>query len=702
VPPGTFAPNAWVRIDSDGTVTVIVDRSEMGQGVMTALPMLVAEELDADMSRVRAEMAPAARVYDNPVFRAQATGGSTSVRTAWEPLRRAGATARAMLVAAAAGQWGVPAAECATVRGEVIHGPTGRRLSYGALVAAAARLPVPADVPLKSPRDFCIIGTRVPRLDGAMKVDGSAVFGLDVRVPGLLVAVIARCPVPGGTLARFDDGAARAVPGVRHVVAVDAGVAVVADGFWPAKLGRDALAIEWSEGPNATLSSATIRAACLAAMEGDDAATAAARGDVDAAFGRAARTLTATCEFPFLAHATMEPMNCTAHVRADACDIWAPTQNQAGARQVGVDVTGLPFEAVRVHTTLLGGGFGRRVEMDFVTEAVQVSQAVGAPVKVVWTREDDIRHDVYRPATCSVVRVGLDAGGLPIAWSHRISGPSIMARVLRPLARTVMPEWFPRGLRDVSAATVARLAGLAVDRSAVEGADGIPYAIEHIRVEYAAHESGVPVGFWRSVGHSHTAFVVETLLDEVAAAGGHDPYELRRRLLAGAPRHLRALETAAGAAGWGTPLPAGRGRGLAVHESFGSYVAEVAEVSVAADGTVRVHRVVCAIDCGMVVHPGLVEAQMESGIVFGLTAALKGEITIRDGRVEQGNFHDYPVLRMDEMPAVEVHIIPSTEPPGGVGEPSTPPIAPAVANAVFAATGRRIRRLPIRAGDFRA
>jgi CO/xanthine dehydrogenase Mo-binding subunit len=607
-----------------------------------------------------------------------------------------------MLVSAAALTWGVPESECVTEPGQVVHRATGRRLPYGRLAARAARLPVPTRVTLKAPREFRIIGTRVPRLDSRAKVDGSGVFGLDVTLPGLLVATVARCPVFGGRLVRFDAVAAKAVPGVRHVVPIDSGVAVVADGFWPATRGRDALQAQWDEAPRTAVSSAGIRAAYLDALQSATGEPALARGgDAAAALRTAARSLEARFEFPFLAHATMEPMNCTAWVRADGCDIWAPTQNQAGARQVGVDITGLPFGAVRVHTTLLGGGFGRRAEVDFVAEAVQISKAVAAPVKVVWTREDDMQHDTYRPATSSVVRVGLDARGLPVAWTHRIAGPSIRSRIIRPFARMVLPEWVSGGMRDLAGGVVAHLAGLVVDRSATEGADDIPYAIPHVRVEYVPYEPGIPVGFWRSVGHSHNAFVVESVLDEIAAAGLQDPCALRRRLLADRPRHLRVLDLAAGAAGWGTPLRDGLGRGIALHESFGSYVAQVAEVSVAGDGAVRVHRVVCAIDCGTVVNPGIVEGQMESGIVFGLTAALKGEITIEGGRVPQSNFHDYPVLRIDEMPRIEVHIVPSTEAPGGVGEPATPPIAPAVANAIFAATGTRVRRLPIRPGDLR-
>ena len=667
---GPFAPNAWLRIGEDESVLVMVDRSEMGQGVTTALPMLLAEELEADWSRIRIEFAPADKAYTNPMFGMQGTGGSTSVRAAYTPLRKAGAAARELLVAAAAQTWGVEKAECRAERGAVVHARSKRRLTYGKLVTKAATLGAPPDVPLKDPKDWKILGTRVRRLDTPPKVDGSAQFGIDVKVPGMLVAVVARSPVFGGKVTSFDAAKAKAVPGVRQVVQISSGVAVVADGYWPAKKGRDALAVTWDEGPTASVSSATI--AQLFGQRAEQAgAVARHAGDPDGTLGSAPAKVDAVYDLPFLAHATMEPMNCTAHVRADGVDIWAPTQFQTGAQGFGAKIGGVTPDKVKVHTTYLGGGFGRRFELDFIQEALETSKAVGAPVKVIWSREDDIRNAQYRPANHHRMRAGLDANGQPVAWTHRIVAPSIMARVF--------PDTVKNGL----------------DEEAVEGGVGMPYAIPNVHVDYLLTDTGIPVGFWRSVNNSYNAFAVESFIDEVAHAAKKDPYEYRRDLLGKAPRHLGALNLAASKAGWGTAPPAGRARGIAVYKSFESYVAEVAEVSVATDGAVKVHRVVCAVDCGPVVNPSIVEAQMESAIVYGLTAALYGEIAIEGGRVKQSNFHDYQMLRLAEMPKVEVYIVPSTDAQGGVGEPGTPPIAPAVANAIFAATGKRIRKLPI-------
>ncbi len=667
---GPFAPNAWLRIGEDESVLVIVDRSEMGQGVTTALPMLLAEELEADWSRIRIEFAPADKAYTNPMFGMQGTGGSTSVRAAYTPLRKAGAAARELLVAAAAQTWGVEKAECRAERGAVVHARSKRRLTYGKLVTKAATLGAPPDVPLKDPKDWKILGTRVRRLDTPPKVDGSAQFGIDVKVPGMLVAVVARSPVFGGKVTSFDAAKTKAVPGVRQVVQISSGVAVVADGYWPAKKGRDALAVTWDEGPTASVSSATI--AQLFGQRAEQAgAVARHAGDPDGTLGSAPAKVDAVYDLPFLAHATMEPMNCTAHVRADGVDIWAPTQFQTGAQGFGAKIGGVTPDKVKVHTTYLGGGFGRRFELDFIQEALETSKAVGAPVKVIWSREDDIRNAQYRPANHHRMRAGLDANGQPVAWTHRIVAPSIMARVF--------PDTVKNGL----------------DEEAVEGGVGMPYAIPNVHVDYLLTDTGIPVGFWRSVNNSYNAFAVESFIDEVAHAAKKDPYEYRRDLLGKAPRHLGALNLAASKAGWGTAPPAGRARGIAVYKSFESYVAEVAEVSVASDGAVKVHRVVCAVDCGPVVNPSIVEAQMESAIVFGLTAALYGEIAIEGGRVKQSNFHDYPMVRLAEMPQIEVHIVPSTDAQGGVGEPGTPPIAPAVCNAIFAATGKRVRKLPI-------
>jgi isoquinoline 1-oxidoreductase beta subunit len=552
----------------------------------------------------------------------------------------------------------------------VIHTGTNRRLTFGALAQRAAALPVPADVQLKDPKDWRLAGKPTKRLDTRFKVNGTAQFGIDVRVPGMLTALVARSPVFGGKVRTFDASAATAIPGVRRVVQISSGVAVVGDGYWPAKQGRDALKVSWDEGPVAQVSSASI-SSLFAQRATQDGAVARHDGDALAALAGAAQRIEAVYEMPFLAHATMEPMNCTAHVRADGVDIWAPTQFQTGAQMVGAQIGGVGPEKVAVHTTYLGGGFGRRFELDFIMEALETSKAAGAPVKVIWSREDDIQHAQYRPANYHQLRAALDAAGQPVAWTHRIVAPSIMARM------------FPQTVKN------------GLDGEAVEGGVGLPYAVPNVHVDYQLTDTGIPVGFWRSVNNSFNAFAVEGFIDELAVAAKKDPYEYRRGLLTNAPRDRGVLELAATKAGWGTPLPAGRARGIAVYKSFESYAAQVAEVSVSPAGDVRVHRVVCAIDCGMHVNPSTIEAQMQSGIVFGLTAALKGAITIENGRVTQSNFHDYQMLRIAEMPVVEVHIMPSNEAPGGVGEPGTPPIAPAVCNAIFAATGKRIRRLPI-------
>lgn len=673
-----FAPNAFLRIGTDDTVTVIVNHSEMGQGVHTSLPMVVADELDADWSTIRIEAAPVDPAYNHTAFGTQMTGGSSSTWSEWDRLRQAGAVARAMLVAAAAGTWKAAPADCRTESGHVIHTSSGRRLSYGRLAEKASGMTPPPTVALKAPKDFTLIGRPVKRLDTPGKVDGSARFGLDVRLPGMLVAVVARPPVFGGKLRGFDAAKAKAVPGVRQVIPIERGVAVVADGYWPASKGRRALRIDWDDGPLAGLDSEAQRGEYRALLE-QPGAVARKEGDVTAMMGRSARKLEAEYELPYLAHAMMEPLNCVADVRPDGCDVWTGTQFQTIDRDAAARDAGLEPAQVRLHTTLLGGGFGRRAVIDshFVREAVQLSKAVGAPVQVVWSREDDIRGGYYRPAALHSIRGGLDREGRLRVWQHRIVCQSFMTGT--PFESALVKD--------------------GVDLTAVEGAAELFYDVPNLQVDWRPAPGGVPTLWWRSVGHSHTAFAVESFIDEAAAAAGRDPFEYRRGLLGRHPRVAGVLELAAAKAGWGRPLPEGRGRGIAVHESFGSFVAQVAEVSVSREGTVRVHKVVCAIDCGPIVNPDTIRAQMEGAVVFGLSAALYGEITFEKGRVKQRNFHDYPLLRINEAPEVETHIVPGTEKMGGVGEPGVPPVAPAVANAIFAATGKRVRRLPIRAAD---
>ena len=655
--------NAWIHIGTDDAVTLIVSESEMGQGVLTSLPQILADELDADWTRVRSEHALA----DRAKFGRQSTGGSTSVRTGYANLRKAGAAAREMLIRAAAEGWGVDPATCRTESGFVLHDPSRRRLSYGELAERAATLPRPENPRLKDPKDFRYIGKPVARLDTHDKVLGRARYGIDVQVPGMLIAQVVHCPVFGGKVKSFDGSAALAVAGVRHVVEIPAGVAVVADHFWAAKQGRDALRVTWDAGEHGHLTSAVITAMLKSAV----ATGVAARddGDAAAALSGAARTVEAVYELPYLAHATMEPMNCTADVRADRCEVWVATQSPTGTQDTAARITGLPVEQVTVHTMLLGGGFGRRSQTDFVADAVHTSKAVGKPVKVVWTREDDTRGGYYRPAAYNTLAGGLDASGKPLAWIHNIASPSIMSQ-FGPLRN-------------------------GIDGAGVEGASNIPYAIPNIRVTYATIDLPITLWFWRSVGSSLNAWITESFVDELAAAAGKDPVEFRLSLLAEHSRFRRVLETAAREAGWGSPLPAGRARGVALHESFGSIVGEVAEVSVGSDGTPHVHRVVCAVDCGDVVNPDIIKAQMESGIVYGLSAALWGELTIQGGAVKEGNFDTYPILRIGQMPRIDTFIVTSGDALGGIGEPGTPPIAPAVCNAIHALTGKRIRRLPI-------
>ena len=673
---GVFAPNQWLRIDRDGVVTITNSVPEMGQGSLTTMPMIIADELDADWGKIKVEQAPAnPKLYANPVTKTQSYGGSRGVRDHLEMWRKAGAAAREMLKQAAANDWGVKIEEVDTEPGVVIHKGSGRRLAYGQLVDKAAQLPVPQDPKLKTPDKFRYIGKGQPRRDTPEKVNGTAMYGMDVQVPGMLIASIERCPVFRGTLKSFDDSATKAVPGVKQVVQVSNGVAVVADSFWSAVQGRKALKVTWDEGPLAQLSSAQITRDYEAAAK-QPGQEARKDGDAEKVLAAGGKTLEAVYQVPFLEHACMEPMNTTAQVTPDACVIWSPTQNPGGTQATGARITGLPPEKVTVNTTLLGGGFGRRGEQDFIVDAVETAKAVGAPVKIIWTREDDIQHGFYRPATYNVFRAALDQQGMPAAWWVRIVGPGILIQKGRAQAGTIDP-------------------------AAVEAVRNFPYDVPNVQVEWTNKDYGVPIGFWRSVGPSQNAYIVESFIDELAHLAKKDPYEYRRALLGKSPRHKAVLELAATKANWGAPLPAGRARGIAVAFSYGSYVAHVAEVSVAPDGKVRVHKLTGAIDCGIAVNPDQVKAQMEGGAVYALTAAFYGQITLDRGRVQQSNFHDYQMLRINEAPEVEVHILDSGEAPGGLGEPGVPTTAPAVCNAVFALTGKRVRTLPIRFDDLK-
>jgi isoquinoline 1-oxidoreductase subunit beta len=661
-----FAPNVFLRIDPNGDVTIWLARSDMGQGVRTALPMIVADELDADWSRVRVVQADA----HPDKYGRMMTVGSTSVRGgAWTPLRRAGASAREMIVAAAAARWNVPASELTTDTGRVLHAASRRSATYGELADAAGTMPVPSQPRLKDPSQFKLIGTRVPLVDTKDKATGRAVFGVDARTAGMLYATVVHPPVFGSKPASVDDTKAKAIPGVRHVVQVSQGIAVVADNTWAALEGARVLTITWRDTTFAMSTPEISRE--LARLSESAAVDAKQEGNVETALAQAAKRVGAEYEAPYLAHATMEPMNCTADVRRDRCEIWAPTQNPQGTQSTAASLTGLPIDAVTVHVTNLGCGWGRRSRTDFVTDAVETSKQVGAPVQVLWTREEDMQHDFYRPAAHVRFEGALDANGRPTALRARVAAQGIS------------------GGRN------------GVDGAAVAGIVDMHYAIPNVHVAYGRAELAVPVGYWRAVGPSQNTFFLESFVDEMAHAANRDPVEFRRELLSNDPRLRHVLELAAERSGWGTTLPAGRARGVALLDDRGGMVAEVAEVSIE-NNRVRVHKVTCAADCGQIIHPGIVEAQLSGSIIAGLTAALYGEITVEKGRVKQRNFNDYPMLRMRETPAIAVHVVQNHEEPGGVGEPAVPPIAPAVTNAIFALTGRRIRKLPIRLDAARA
>ena len=668
-----FAPNAFIRIDQHNVVTLVMPMVEMGQGIYTAMAMLLAEELEVDLERVRLEHAPPDdALYANSIFQSQTTGDSASIRAFWGPLRQAGAVGRTLLIAAAARQWKVDSSTCRAERGAVLHPASSRRLPYGDLVDAAAALPVPArdSVVLKRPGDFTLIGTPAKRLDAPDKVDGRTEFGIDVKLPGLKIAAIAISPVLGGRPRSVNEVAARAVKGVRQIVTVDEAVAVVADHMWAAKKGLKAAAIQWDDGANARVDSALI-VKQLEEASSRPGVVARNDGDAETALASAAQRVDAVYQLPFLAHAAMEPMNCTVHYRSDACDIWVGTQVPTRTQAAVAEMTGLSKAAIKIHNHFLGGGFGRRLEHDGTLLAVKIARHVTGPVKIVWSREEDIRHDLYRPYYYDRLSAGLDARGTPVAWTHRVSGSSILARWLPPA--------FQNGL----------------DSDAVQVAIEQPYTFPNFHVDYVRVEPpGVLTTWWRGIGAAHNVFVVESFIDELAHAAKQDPLTYRKALMAD-PRAVGVLTLAAEKAGWGKPLPTRWGRGISVQFAFGSYLSQVAEVEVALDGSIRVHRIVCAADCGIVINPDTIAAQVEGGTLFGLTAALHGSITLKNGRVEQGNFHDYRPLRMNEAPVVETHLVKSAESPGGFGEAPTAAVAPAVTNAVFAATGTRIRTLPI-------
>lgn len=671
---GTFAPNGFVRINPTGAVTLVIPMIEMGQGVYTSLSMLLAEELEVRLDRIQVQHAPPNHaLYANSIIGIQNTGGSASVRAFWTPLRQAGAVGRNLLIAAAAKHWNVDPATCRAKDGVVFDASGSKHLSYGELANAAARLPVPpaANVKLKDPKDFTLIGTPAKRVDSAIKVDGRALYGIDTRLPGMKIALVAISPVLGGKAKTVDEKAALAVKGVRQVVNIDEAVAVVADHTGAAKKGLEAAAITWDDGPNGRVSSADI---VKQLEEESQKSGAVARNDGDAgkALAKAAQRLDAIYQVPFLAHAAMEPMNCTVHLQKDRCDIWVGTQAPTITQSLVIELTGLSKDAIKIHNHLIGGGFGRRLEADGTVLAVKIAKHIDGPVKVIWSREEDIQHDMYRPYYFDRLSAGLDAAGKPVAWTHRIAGSSVMARYY--------PPYFKDGL----------------DPDAVEAAAVPPYALPNIHVDFVRVEPpGVRTSWWRGVGPTHNVFVVESFIDELAHAAKQDPVVYRKRLLGHNPRALAVLSLAAEKAGWGSPLAARHGRGVSVQYAYGSYISQVAEVEVGVNGSVKVKRIVCAIDCGMYINPNTVEAQVEGGTLFGLTAALHGSITFKDGRVEQSNFDNYLPMRIDAVPLVETHLIKNSEAPGGVGEAPTAIVSAAVTNAIFDATGKRVRRLPI-------
>jgi isoquinoline 1-oxidoreductase subunit beta len=669
-PAGQFAPNAFIRIDHAGKTTLVMPQVEMGQGVYTAVAMILADELDADLAAVTLEHAPPNdKLYGNPTFGIQVTGNSNSIRSFWKPLRVAGASARAMLVAAAAGRWQVDPATCSAANGKVTHGASGRVAAYGDLVDAAGSVPVPQNPPLKDPKDFALIGKPLKRLDTPNKTDGKVVYGIDAMLPGMKFATLMQCPVFGGKVAHVDDRAAKAVPGVQQIVVLDDLVAVVGDHTWAAKKGLDALKVTWNEGPNAKVSSADIWEDLRAASK-KDGVVAKSVGDIAKGFAQGER-VDGEYELPFLAHAPMEPLNCTVHVTPGTCEVWTGTQVMTRCQSYAAQAAGLPLDKVTVHNHLLGGGFGRRLEADMVATAVRIAVHVDGPVKVMWFREEDIRHDIYRPVYRDTISAALSNGGI-VAWKYRITGSAVIAR------------WLPPAFQN------------GIDIDAVDSAVDMPYDIPNLQVEFVrAEPPAVPTGFWRGVGPNNNVFAIECFIDELARKSGKDPVDFRRGMLGKNPRLKAALDLVAEKSGWGQPLPARTGRGVSIQPSFGSFVATVVEVEVDAKGEVHLRRVTSAVDTGIPVNPDTIAAQLQGGLIFGLTAALYGEVTIDKGRVQQSNFNDYRMLRIDQVPKIEVHVIKSGEDPGGIGETGVTAGPPALRNAIYAATGVALRRLPI-------
>jgi isoquinoline 1-oxidoreductase beta subunit len=667
-----FAPGGFIRIAPDGGITLIVPNVEMGQAIYTGEAMLIAEELEVGLDQVEVTTAPPdEQLYRQPILKSQTTGGSTSIRGAYGPLRQAGAAARMMLIGAAAARWNVQPSECSASRGAVIHAPTGRTLAYGALALDAEKQPVPRDVALKEPSQWKLIGTSARRTDSPGKVNGSATFGIDVTVPGMKIAAVAACPVIGGKLAALDDRAARGIPGVRDVIKSANAVAVTADHYWAARKGLDAVRITWDDGPNARLSSEQLVRDLRSAYGKVPAVVARRDGDIDGAMARASQRVEADYELPFLAHATMEPINTTIHVRPDGCDVWVGTQVPTVAQQLIAKETGLPLEKVLIHNQLLGGGFGRRLEADSIQQAVELAKQVSYPIKFIWSREEDIQHDLYRPAYYDRVSAGLGADGLPLVFVDHITGGSVTG------------HYFPQGLPPGQ-----------LDPDAVEGAKETPYNFPAVHVDWTRADPPIPFTWWRGVGPTHNVYVVESFVDELAHAAQMDPVAYRKALLGNNPRSKAVLELAAEKSGWGAALPPRSGRGVSLHDSFGSHLAVVLQVSVTSIGEVKLEKAVAVMDCGLTINPDSVRAQIEGGLNFGLTAALYSDITVKNGRVQESNFHDYRMLRINESPEIEVHLIKSTEQPGGVGETATVSAAPALGNAIFAATGQRLRRYP--------